>query len=121
MKKWLYLIGLGISSIFAALWLFILISNFALSPTVPEGQGLGFLFVAVLCIISTIGAWFKTRVGGLMMMISGLAFSFFIYLVADKNPWFGVMISGAPFFIGGLLVMISGIYRPRKKSSRPAI
>jgi hypothetical protein len=118
MKTWLYLIGLGIGSVAASIWIFLLVSNFILSPSIPEGEGLGFFVISIACILSTLASWFKTKTGGLMMIIAGAAFAFFIYITADQNKWLGVMLSGAPFVIGGILVALGTLPSRQQKRRR---
>ncbi len=73
------------------------------------------MIMAGLIVFSVTGiivAWWKERVGGVILLASAVAHSTFAYIVAGHNKEFAVMISGGPFLVVGVLVMISW-YRSR--------
>lgn len=64
--------------------------------------------------VVTAVAWWRAGVGGLLMVLFGLAFSTFGYISAGHNKWLAVLVSGVPFLVAGFLFLASHRLRLRR-------
>jgi hypothetical protein len=68
------------------------------------------ILLAILIITSSIGvgiAWKNPDLGGKVTIVSSLFLCIFAYFSTETNRFFGVTISGIPFFLVGLLFLQS--------------
>ncbi|HEY70359.1 MAG TPA: hypothetical protein G4O08_07240 [Anaerolineae bacterium] len=92
--------------IFVGFWLFI-----SVMMVVQEGIGKGVedRIMAGLILCSTaafIVAWWREGIGGVFLMVAGIAHSTFALFSAGHNVGLAMLISGGPFLlIGGLFLM----------------
>lgn len=107
---WLGLIGASIAALF---WLFILFAGFIFERPTYEGETLGILLISSACILSTLVAWFRRKIGGWLLLISGLAFVAFSLVSAGTRQWFAALVSGFPFALAGTLILIASRPAPQ--------
>jgi len=66
--------------------------------------------ITVLIITSAVGliiAWWREGIGGTILVVTGVAFGVFAYITAGHNKAFAVLVSGLPFFVIGLMFLVS--------------
>ncbi|MGD8815339.1 MAG: hypothetical protein PVI78_12775 [Anaerolineales bacterium] len=93
--------------IFVGLWLLI-----SLMMVVVEGIGEGVedRIMVVLILSSTIAfavAWWYEGIGGMLLVIVGIAHSMFAFFSAGHNVGLAMLISGGPFLLAGALFLIA--------------
>ncbi len=68
-----------------------------------------FAFI-VICAVGVIVAWFKEKIGGIILVVSAVAVSIFSIIVGLNNPNFDFMdliiLVGLPFLIIGILFLV---------------
>jgi hypothetical protein len=82
----------------------------------PEAPALGATLTG-LVVAAALGvgiAWRRERLGGSVLLVSGLALAVFAYLTAGHNKLFAVLISAGPFLLSAILFLASSL-----RSSRP--
>jgi hypothetical protein len=94
--------------IFVGFWLFI-----SVMMVVQEGIGKGVedRIMAGLILYSTaafIVAWWSERIGGVLLLLAGIAHSTFALFSAGHNIGLAMLISGGPFLLVGTLFLIGG-------------
>jgi high-affinity Fe2+/Pb2+ permease len=52
-------------------------------------------------------AWRREAMGGATLVVCGLALSVFAYFSAGHNKAFAILVSGVPFFVTGVLFLLS--------------
>jgi len=70
----------------------------------------GFIIAAFvwLALIGTIIGWKREKIGGIIITFCAFVLSIFAYVTAGHSKFFASLISGAPFFIPGLLFLVGG-------------
>jgi len=64
------------------------------------------LFV-VASVLSVTIAWRRENIGGLVLIIWGLAFAIIAHITSRPDQVFSMLVSGFPFVIAGLLLLTS--------------
>jgi len=106
-KKGLLWTARIIGTIIVAYWLLMGI-GYGLSESEPftwESAVITILIIAST--MSMVAAWRREKLGGIMLVIVGVAFCIFAVISAGHNHLFAVLISGVPFIIIGSLFLIS--------------
>lgn len=113
MKKALALrwIGLGLGTLAGAVWLFILIAHLVggEDPYAVEGAAVEGALLAALVLACAVGvglAWWRARLGGVVLAVAGVALCVFAYVSAERNQWVALLVSGAPFTVAGVLLLV---------------
>jgi len=99
-----------LGTLLVVVWLFVMIStsvNEAGEPLVWQSYVMG--AATIILIAGVILAWFKEKAGGIMLIIAGIAFAIWSYMEAGHNEWLAFLISGFPYFIAGILFLISSL------------
>jgi len=73
-------------------------------PLTIEGALLGALIVA--CLVGVGLAWWRARLGGVVLATAGAALCVFSYLSAERNKWVAIWVSGAPFLMARVLLLL---------------
>lgn len=95
-----------LSALAALYWLLagILTAIFANEPWIPESNVVA---VMIVCgVLLTLLAWWKEGIGGVALILFGLAFSTFAYISSGHSAWFAVLVTGVPFIIAGMLFLV---------------
>ncbi len=102
---WLRWIARGMGSLIAGLWLVAAVASAlrAREPWTRESTIIALLVLGGASGVLT--GWRRERIGGMILVIVGLAFSTFAYLSAGRNKGYAVLVSGGPFLIIGLLFL----------------
>ena len=94
-----------LGSIIVGFWLIAMVMG-------ARGGGLSLnaenVIMLVLILASTaafIIAWSHERLGGILLLVVGLAHSIFAYFAAGRNKAFAILISGVPFLLLGALFL----------------
>jgi len=78
---------------------------FSREPFTLEGV---ILFVLVLtAILGFVISWHHVKLGATVMIVSATVLSVFAYITAGRNKLFAVLVSGIPFLISGVMLLIS--------------
>lgn len=109
--QWIRWIALGISTLTAAFWLFILI-DILLCDLVVGCVSVTWdiallLFLVVASIASVIIAWRWESIGGPVLIFWGLAFTTIAYVTSHPHQAFSMLVTGVPFLIAGLFFLTS--------------
>lgn len=93
--------------IFVGFWLFVMVMG-----AIDEGLALNSenAIMLVLILASTIAfivAWWSERLGGILLLIVGLAHCIFAYFAAGRNKALAISVSGVPFLLLGALFLWS--------------
>jgi hypothetical protein len=106
-RKRLRWIGRGWGTFAGAWWLLTGVVHLIVGrePLTAEGALLGVLIVANVA--GVVLAWWRGRLGGIVLILAGAALCVFAYLSAGHNKGFAVLVSGAPFLLAGVLILAS--------------
>lgn len=108
--RWARRLGLGIGTLAGAVWLISVGGGLIEgllgehTPFTLEGAALGGLVLFV--VTGVLIAWRWEGIGGTVEVIGGIGLSTFAYLTAGSNKVFAMSVSGLPFLISGVLVLI---------------
>ncbi len=58
-------------------------------------------------LLSMLVAWFREGVGGMLLLVCGVAHSTFAYFAAGRNIALAMAISGGPFLVLGILFLLA--------------
>ena len=109
--KWTHRLGLGMGSLAGVFWLISVVGSLIdellgeHTPFTLEGAALGGL--VLLAVVGVLIAWRWEGIGGTMEVIGGIGLSTFAYLTAGSNKVFAMSVSGLPFLVSGVLLLIS--------------
>jgi hypothetical protein len=93
----------GIGTLFASMWLFIVIVSIFSESTSLDTESAIMATLIFSSIFGVLVAWFRELEGGIILLIVAIAHSIFALIVAGHNTGFAMLISGGPFFIVGTL------------------
>lgn len=105
--RWLRWISRIAGTLVAGFWLSmgILSAIFEREPWTVEG-----FIMASLIVASAVGvglAWWRARLGGIVLLLVGVAHCIFALVEARHNVAFAVLISGVPYLIVGALFLLA--------------
>ena len=105
-------IGLGLGTLTGAVWAFVLIASLigGPDPHAVEGaavEGTVLTVLALACLLGVGLAWWRARLGGAVLTVAALALCIFAAVTAGQRQWATVLISGAPFLVAGVLLVVS--------------
>jgi hypothetical protein len=100
-------IARGLGTLSGAWWLLSGVAHLSggREPWTAEGALLGVLIVT--CATGVVLAWWRARLGGVVLTLAGAALCVFAYITAGHNKGLAVLVSGAPFFLAGILLCMS--------------
>ncbi len=106
-NKWPGWIARGLGTLAGAWWLLSGVAHiiWGREPWTLEGALLAVLIVANVTGVAL--AWWRERLGGAVLALAGAALCVFAYVTAGHNKGFAVLVSGAPFFMAGVLFLVS--------------
>ena len=104
---WLRWIARGLSTLVAGFWVFIgILEEIAGSdPWIVESTVLAMLIVAAALAVAA--AWWREGIGGILLILVGIAHCVFAFVAAGHNKLFAVAITGVPFLLVGTLLLAS--------------
>lgn len=100
-------VALGLGTLAAAWWLFI---GAAEAIVGREPWTLESTLLTALVLANVVGvalACWKGRIGGTVLVVAGIALCVFAYVSAGHNKGVAVLVSGAPFLLAGVLLLVS--------------
>jgi hypothetical protein len=105
--KWLRWLARGIGSTVTGLWLFIgVLHGIGDSEQWTWESTIITVLVAALALGVLIG-WWREAIGGGVLVVVAMAFSAFAWVTAGHNKGFAILISGGPFLVAGILLLMS--------------
>lgn len=116
--KWLRWLARGIGSPFAAFYVFMGLGS-AISaisdrePVTAEGVMVVVLFSAG--VIGVLIAWWRERIGGLLLVVDAIVLAVFVYVTAGHNRLAAALLIPCPLLVSGILFLMSW-----RRSVRPA-
>ena len=122
--KWTHRLGLGMGSLAGVFWLISVVGSLIdellgeHTPFTLEGAALGGL--VLLAVVGVLIAWRWEGIGGTMEVIGGIGLSTFAYLTAGSNKVFAMSVSGLPFLVSGVLLLISRRMSTRRSPPKKA-
>ena len=99
-----------LGTLLAVIWLFIMISESIMEvgePIIWQSYVMG--SAAIILVAGVALGWFRERAGGILLITAGLAFAIWSYFEAGFNEWLAFLISGFPYFVTGILFLISSL------------
>ena len=109
-------IARALSTLFAAVWLFIMVVSAASEPVALDAESVVMLVLTLLATGSVSLAWVRELEGGLALVAVGIAHCIFALITAGHNRGLALLISGVPFLIPGGLFTFLGL-RSRKRGT----
>jgi hypothetical protein len=101
----------AISTLAAGFWLLLLLDIIACDALVgfvcvnwEMAVLLGLAAFSLLCVILS---WWRESVGGLLMILWGIAFSLVAFVTSPARRAYSILVSGVPFLIAGILFLAS--------------
>jgi len=94
----------------SAYWAMALLGSiFSKELSTPEStiEGLVLCILVSATITGFLLSWRYLKFGALLMIVSSMALSTFAYFSAGRNKLLAVMVSGVPFLVSGLLLLLS--------------
>lgn len=98
-----------ISTLAIAFFIFMCIGElmFNSEPWTLEGAIIGVF--AIILMTGVLIAWWKEDIGGTILIVGAVAFAIFIYLTAGRNKILASVLISSPFFISGMLFLMTSI------------
>ena len=105
--KWLRWIGRGLGFVVVAWWLLVAVGTAVTGkePWTYESTIITVLLVALMASFAI--AWWREGLGGALLTAFAVAFSIFGYFSAGYNRGLAMLISGGPFLISGVLLLVA--------------
>jgi hypothetical protein len=106
-SRWIRWIARGLGSLVAGFWLFIgvLLAILGSEPWTPESAVMAILIVASA--LAVLIAWWQEGTGGILVIVGGVAHCVFAFVASGHNTLFAMLISGGPFLLVGILLLVS--------------
>jgi hypothetical protein len=67
--------------------------------------------------IGVVVAWYRVKIGGIILVLAAIAHTTFAFIAAGRNILLALVISGGPFFIIGILFLLSHWKREKTKTT----
>jgi hypothetical protein len=120
---WLRRLALAVASLAGTVWLLILLDIVACDAIAGyvcvSQENLILLGIVTASLLSVLAAWRWAGLGGLALVVWGVAFAAFAFFTGGPRPGNSVLISGVPFFIAGLLLLGSWYLQPAAPDQPP--
>ncbi|NIS81173.1 MAG: hypothetical protein GTO14_13430 [Anaerolineales bacterium] len=113
-STWMRWFGLVIGSLAVGFWMFIVIGSMIQGPGPLDTESTILTLLILLSTFSVIVAWWHVRLGGRLVLASGLAHAIFALIISSQNQLLAASVSGGPFILSGILLLLS---RQRRKES----
>jgi hypothetical protein len=102
--RWFALI---LSSLAAAMWMFIILVSAIQGLGPLDLESLILTTIILLSTLSVLLAWRREKLGGTLVLASGITHAIFALIVAGHNKLYAASISGGPFILSGILLLLS--------------
>lgn len=99
-----------IGGLAAAMWLAPLIGALVTGDHTEDGslaESIGIGVLAGANIVGVVIAFRRPRIGGSLLLVSGVLFSLLALIVAGRNEVFAAAVSGGPFIVSGVLFVVA--------------
>jgi hypothetical protein len=105
--NWLRWAARGVGSLVAGYWLFIALA-YAIGGHEPRSaESLTMTGLIVSSTAGTLIAWWRARIGGIVLLVIAVAHSVFALIASGHHRGVAVLIAGGPFLLAGLLFLAS--------------
>jgi hypothetical protein len=99
-------IALGLGTLAGVWWLVSMVGQLVAGKEPPTIEGVLLGALTVACLAGVGLAWWRAGLGGAVLAVAGAALCVFAYLSAGRNKWVAVLVSGAPFLLAGVLLLV---------------
>jgi hypothetical protein len=110
--RWMRWMARLISALTAGFWLLILLDILvcdAIAGFVCLNWETAILAgMVITSMLSVLVAWWRAKLGGIVMILWGLAFTMIAYLTSRPYEVTSMLVTGVPFLIAGFLFLASG-------------
>jgi hypothetical protein len=99
-----------IGGLAAAMWLAPLVGALVTGDHTEDGslaESIGIGVLAGANIVGVVIAFRRPRIGGWLLLVSGVLFSLLALIVAGRNEVFAAAVSGGPFIVSGVLFVVA--------------
>jgi hypothetical protein len=110
------LIARAIGTFAAVMWMLPLVGALITREPIEEGALAESIAVGTLATVNVFGvvlAFRRERLGGMVLITAGAAFSIFAIFSAGRNQALAAVVSGGPFIVSGLLFILSSRQKTR--------
>ena len=97
----------GLSIFVASVWVVMGIVPTFFEPPAWTFEDRMMAGLTTACLVSILIAWFREGVGGVLLILCGVAHSTFAYFAAGHNIPLAMAISGGPFVVLGVLFLLA--------------
>jgi hypothetical protein len=105
--KWMRWLACGIGSTVAGLWLLIGVLH-GIEDSEPWTWESTIIAVLVAALaLGVLLGWWREAIGGGVLAVVAVVFSAFAWVTAGHNKGFAMLISGGPFLVAGILLLVS--------------
>ena len=105
--KWMRWLARGIGSTVAGLWLLIGVLH-GIEDSEPWTWESTIITVLVAALaLGVLLGWWREAIGGGVLVVVAMVFSAFAWVTAGHNKGFAMLISGGPFLVAGILLLVS--------------
>jgi len=106
-KKYFRWIARILGTIIAVLWLLMGL-GYAVGDEEPFTWESAVISVLVIALtVGVITAWFKEKIGGIILVTAGTVMCFFALITAGSNQLLAMLTSGFPFILVGILFLLA--------------
>ena len=96
-----------LGSIIVGFWLLITVMSGFEDGWRLNREGAILLALIIASTVAFIVAWWREKLGGILLLIVGLAHCVFAYFAAGRNKGLAIMVSGVPILLIGVLFLWS--------------
>jgi hypothetical protein len=92
------------------MWMLPLVAGLITREPVEEdalAEGIAVTTLAIVNILGVVLAFRRERLGGIVLVATGLAFSIFAIFSAGRNQALAAGVSGGPFIVSGVLFLLA--------------
>ena len=108
-------VGRVIGTLAAAFWLFVGIVSAIHEPLPLNWESWVMATLMVISALAVAVSWWREGLGGALVLAAGIAHSTFALIASGHNHAFAMPISGGPFVLTGLLLLLA--WRRRRRIS----
>jgi hypothetical protein len=65
--------------------------------------------------VASIAAWLSDSVGGVLLVVAGVATAIWVGLVAERNPTAAILLLSGPFLVAGLALLSASALREQRR------
>jgi hypothetical protein len=105
--RWLRWVGRGIGLFMVAVWLFVGFAHATGDPEPWTSESTWLVTLLVALMISFALSWWREGPGTIAMTVLSIGFGVFGWISAGRNKPFAMAISGGPFLLSSVLLLLA--------------